>query len=218
MRVWTAVFFLPLAVPAIAAETPAVAEAVQTLACEAPFTKDASEASLKAAFGAANVEYKVVAGAEGVESPATVIYPGDPKRMVTVFWWDEAARAKPSTIQVQSDWAADPEGGNPWKTDILWQSAQGVRIGSTAEEVEALNGKPFDISGFGWDYGGFAVNWNGGKLEMPEGDCGLSVRFSPSADPVPDGAMGDTQLKSDSPEIRGAKPRVTEISIGYPME
>ncbi len=217
MRARIAVFLLPLAVPAAATGAPVPTPEVKTLACDLPFARDASEASLKAAFGAENVEYRTVAGAEGVETPATVIYPNDPSRMVTVFWWDETARARPAAIQVQADWAADPEGADPWKTEVLWQSS-GVRIGSTAGEIEALNGRPFDISGFGWDYGGFAVDWNGGALETPEGSCGLSVRFSPSVDPVPDGALGDTQLKSDSPEMRGAKPRVTEFTIGYPMD
>lgn len=220
MRISIAAFLLPLAVPAIAAEAPASAAAAEmrTLACEGPFARDASEASLKEAFGAENVEYKTVAGAEGMEAQATVIYPNDPARSVTVFWWDEAARAKPASIQVQADFAADPDGADLWKTAILWQSPQGIRIGSTAEEIEKLNGKPFDISGFGWDYGGFAVGWNGGALEPAEGGCNLTVRFNPSVAETPDGAMGDTQLKSDSPEMRAAKPRVTEFTIGYSSE
>jgi len=218
MRVSLVAVLLPLAAPAAATEALPPPDPVQTLSCDGAFARDASEESLKAAFGAENVEYKTVSGAEGMETPATVIYPTDPKRSVTVFWWDEAGRSKPASVQVQADFAADPDGMNPWMTDVLWQSVQGVRIGSTAAELEALNGKAFDVSGFGWDYGGYAVNWNGGALESPEGACSLSVRFSPSADPVPDGAMGDTQLKSDSAELQAAKPRVTEFTIGYPMQ
>jgi hypothetical protein len=220
MRLRTILLFLPFAaLPVRAADAPvSPADEVRTLACEGPFARDATEDSLKAAFGAANVEYKTVAGAEGMETQATVVFPNDPGRTVTVFWWDEAARAKPAMVQVQADFAGDPDGTNPWKTDILWQSAQGIRIGSTLEQIETLNGKPFDVSGFGWDYGGFAVAWNGGTLETDEGGCNLTVRFAPSADPVPDGALGDTQLKSDGAEMAAAKPRVTEFSIGYPSE
>ncbi|MCC6918222.1 MAG: hypothetical protein IT548_03405 [Alphaproteobacteria bacterium] len=222
MRISPVVALLPLIVlPAVAADAPGAATTseVRMLDCQGPFATDASEASLKQAFGAENVEYKTVPGAEGVETQATVIYPNDPARMVTVFWWDEAARTKPATIQVQADYAADPDGSNYWKTDVLWQSTQGVKIGSSAAEVEALNGKPFKMSGFGWDYGGFAVGWEGGKLDTPEGSaCSLSVRFSSSVETPPDGAMGDTELMSNSPEMLGAKPRVTEFSIGYPME
>lgn len=216
-RLFAVLAAVPFAQAALAAE-PTPAGDLQTLSCDGPFAQNATEASLKQAFGAANVEYKTVAGAEGMETPATVVFPNDPKRTVTVFWWDETARAKPASVSVQADFAADPDGMNPWLTPVLWQSPQGVTIGATVEEIEALNGKPFDISGFGWDYGGYAVAWNGGKLDTGEGACNLTVRFSPSADPVPDGALGDTQLKSDSPEVRGAKPRVTEFTIGYPIE
>ncbi len=222
MRISPVFALLPLTfLPAIAADAPATATTseVRTLDCQGPFAKDASEASLKQAFGAQNVEYRTVPGAEGVETQATVIYPNDPARMVTVFWWDEAGRTKPAMVQVQADYAADPDGSNYWKTEVLWQSAQGVKIGSTAAEVETLNGKPFKISGFGWDYGGFAVGWEGGKLEAPEDSpCTLSLRFSPSVETLPDGATGDTELMSNSAEMRGAKPRVSEFSIGYPMD
>lgn len=198
---------------------PASTAEIKTLACDVPFGKDATEESLKQAFGGDNVVYKSVPGAEGTESNASVIFPNDPARMVTVFWWDEEKRARPSTVQVQANWesAGDGEDADPWKTDVLWQTPQGIRIGSTIEEVEAANGKPFEIAGFGWDYGGFAVNWNGGALQTPEGVCGFSIRFSPSA-PTPEGATGDTQLPSNNPDMRASKARVTEISVGYPIE
>lgn len=187
---------------------------IKTLSCDGPFSKDASEASLKEAFGPENVVFKSVPGAEGMESNATVIFPNDPARTVTVFWYDEEKRQRPATIQVEADYASDPEGTNPWKTEILWQSAQGLRIGSTLEEVETINGKPFQLSGFGWDYGGYATSWEGGKLDTVQGGCGLSVRFAPTSE-APETVAGDTTLTSDGKDVRAAKPRVSELSIGY---
>jgi hypothetical protein len=200
---------------ALAADMPAAEPRI--LSCAAPFTADATEASLKAAFGAENVEYKTVPGPEGTEMQATVIYPNDTARMVTVLWGDEANRARPVAITVQADYMADPEGMNPWKTEILWKTPEGLRVGSTTADVEKVNGKPFLMSGFGWDYGGFAMGWEGGALDSLPGGCSLSMRFSPTADTGP-GATGDTQVASDSPDMVAAKARVTEITIGYAVE
>ena len=204
-----------LASVAVAADAPA--SEVRTLSCAAPFAKDASEASLKAAFGAENVEYKAVPGPEGTESQATVIFPNDTSRMVTVMWGDEATRTKPVAITIQADFLADPDGADPWKTEILWQTAQGLRIGSSLEDVEKANGKPFQMGGFGWDYGGYAMGWEDGVLGAIEGGCSLSVRFTPTADTGP-GASGDMQALSNTPDMIAAKPRVTEITFGYPVE
>ncbi len=68
MRISPVFALLPLTfLPAIAADAPATATTseVRTLDCQGPFAKDASEASLKQAFGAQNVEYRTVPGAEG---------------------------------------------------------------------------------------------------------------------------------------------------------
>jgi hypothetical protein len=185
------------------------------ITCAGPFGKDSSEEFLKKAFGAENVVYKTVPGPEGTEMNASVVFPNDPARMVTVNWWNEEERSHPSNIGVVMavpDDAATP--ADYFKTEILNTSPQGVKIGATIEDVQALNGKPFKISGFEWDYGGFAVNWEGGKLATPEGsDCHLMVRFMATSDSTPEGAMGDVELASD---VLAAKPRVSEFAIGYP--
>lgn len=203
---------------ALAAFSLAQAAEPTAIACEGPFAKDATEETLKAAFGADNVVYKTVPGPEGTETNASVIYPNDPSKMVTVNWWDEEKRALPSNISVSfapKDDAASA--ADYWATAIAWSSVQGVKIGATIEEIQTLNGKPFKISGFEWDYGGFAVNWDGGKLETPEGsDCHLMVRFTPSAESTPEGAMGDQELSSDNKDVLAAKPRVSEFAVGYP--
>lgn len=203
----------PAATPAA---TPAAPTEVKTLACEGPFAADSSEAKMKEAFGDTNVVFKVVPGPEGTELNATVVFGDDPARMLTVYWMDEEKRQGIASIDVQADWGADPEGYDPWKREILWQSAEGIRVGSSIEEVEKANGKPFLLSGFDWDYGGYANSWEGGALEPKAGGCILSVRFSPSAAESPQSVSGDVSLKSDAADVRAAKPRVTQFSIGYP--
>lgn len=189
------------------------------VSCNVPFDKDTTEAQLIETFGKENVEYKTVPGAEGMETNATVVYPNDPARMLTIYWWDEDKRARPAAVTIQADFAADPDGNDPWKTDVQWQTAEGLKIGSTLEDVQAANGKPFVLSGFGWDYGGFAIGWEGGKLDAAaRGDCNLLVRLQPSSEETPDTILGDVEIKSDAPEMAKAAPRVTELSVSYPSE
>ncbi len=70
--------------------------------------------------------------------------------------------------------------------------------------MEKINGKPFLIAGFSWDYGGYA-NFKGGKL-----DAKVSIRFNPSADEVPDYLQGDKQLSSSDKKLCAVKPLVEE--------
>jgi hypothetical protein len=84
----------------------------------------------------------------------------------------------------------------------------GLKTGMTVAEIEKINGKPFKIAGFDWDYGGYA-NFEGGKL-----DGKVSIRFSPSTENVPEYLSGDKQLSSSDKQLRAAKPLVDEgISV-----
>jgi hypothetical protein len=209
-----------LAPVAFAAETaPPAASTVQALTCDAPFTKDTTEETLIARFGKGNVTYRAVPGTEGMETNATVIFPNEPTKMLTIYWQDEDKRARPDAISVRADFSADPEGMDPWISEIAWQSAEGLKIGSSVAEVEKANGKPFKISGFKWDYGGYAIGWEGGALDSAQRNgCNLVMRFSPTGTETPPGALGDVELMSNSAEIAAAKPRVTELTISYPSE
>ncbi len=198
---------------AMAQDAAAPPAAIQTLSCDAPFGKNADEAALKDAFGDANVVYQSVTGAEGEEAYATVVYPNDPSRRVVVYWWDEETRQRPATVQLNAHY--DENAPDPWATDILWQTREGLRIGAPLDEVQEANGKTFTLSGFGWDYGGVVTDWNGGALATQKGGCTLSVTFSPSRDPA-DAISGDVSVKSDAGELAKAAPRITRIAIGYP--
>jgi hypothetical protein len=202
--------------PAVAPQA-AGAKDVQVLSCGGPFAADTSEAKLKAAFGEKNVAFKSVPGPEGMEMNATVVFPDDPARRVTVMWNDEAKRSGLANASIQVDWQSDPDGENPWKTEILWQTDTGIKIGTDIETLEKLNGKPFKLGGFGWDYGGYIQDWNGGALENKPG-CFVSVRMMQSASDAPESVLGEVDLTSDMADVRKAKPKVTEISIGYPVE
>jgi hypothetical protein len=183
----------------VLAATPALSEEI---ACEGAFAADSSEARLIEIYGAENVWHGTVPGPEGTEMLATRVYPDEPKRMLEFTWWDEERRENLADVHLPSKLTAPG----------------GVRIGMTVDEVEAINGEPFKLNGFGWDYGGYAGFRSGALSDLP-GGCGLSVRFYPSDDPVDqnvDAVYGDVELQSDDPLIDVVGARVGEISIGYP--
>ena len=178
---------------------PALAEEI---ACEGAFGIDSSEARLIELYGADNVVTGIVPGPEGTKMLATRVFPDDPKRALEFVWWNEEALSDPSYIALPAKLTAPG----------------GVRIGQSLAEVEALNGEPFTLLGFGWDYGGSAGFQSGALSDLP-GGCILSVRFeygeSPAGlDTLP--AMGDKELSSSDPLLAQMQVRLYAVSIGYP--
>lgn len=197
--------FRPAATAALAAVlalTAAPALAGQ-LACDGPFAIDSSEARLVEAFGRDNVVTGEVDGPEGTTMIATTVFPDDPERRFQAVWWDDETLSDPSFFTLA-------------RADI---APGGLRIGMPLAEVEALNGEPFTMLGFGWDYGG-AASFASGRLSALPGDCLLSVSFDPTR-PLPEGTdaepiEGDKEVASDLPLLRAVEPVVYEVRFGYP--
>ena len=172
------------------------------LGCGAPFTPDATPATLAAVFGRENVVPETIDGPEGEPMNVTAIYPNDPERRIEVSFANEEERTGLVAVVVR-DHAS------------LWKSAGGYSFGDGVEAVEKANGAPFAVSGFGWDYGGFVVDWKGGKLKET-GGCATTVRFSPEVEDIAPTIQGDgvTPLSSD-PAVRKAQPKVSLFGIGW---
>lgn len=191
-----------LVVPLAHAEGP-----TPILSCTGPLAADSSHAKVVAAFGKDNVVYTQVDGAEGEKIGATVIFPKDPKRRIELFWADEGKRAGLSSARPDKDNRA--------------AAPNGVRPGMTVAEVEKLNGRPFTLSGFEWDYGGSVTDWKGGALAKPAaGGCIVSVRFTlpPNVDEKASAAVaGDREFSSASKAIRAAGPIVEGFALGWPQ-
>ena len=186
--------------PLLFAAAPAAAAQIT---CDGPFAPDSSEARLVEAFGAGNVVSGEVPGPEGTTIFATTVYPDDPERSMEFGWWDDAARE-----------------GLSYATIALADTAPGgLEYGMSIAEAEQLNGAPFELSGFGWDYGGYA-GFLGGALGDLEGGCRLSAGFQPTAEPPADIDMtpvyGDVLLSSDEPLLELLDARIETITIGYP--
>lgn len=183
------------------AETGA-ADVAFTLGCGAPFTPDATPATLAAAFGRENVVPETIDGPEGEQLNVTAIFPNDPERRIEVTFANEEERTGLIAVTVR-DHASQ------------WKARGGYSFGDGIEAVEAANGRPFAVSGFSWDYGGYVNDWKGGKLELASG-CQTVVRFSPEATDIAATIQGDgVSPLSNDPAVKAAKPKVSLFGIGW---
>ena len=194
-----------VAPPTFAKDKVKSADPVGPVDCSGVYGADTSEQRVIDTFGAENVVTGPVDGPEGSTYIATTVFPDQPTRTMVFSWFDEDARTGISNIQLAATQAG------PF----------GVRAGMTVAEVEAINGEPFTLSGFWWDYGGFA-GFDSGKLSGVEGDCYVSLRFT-APDEVP-GAIdvtpisGDIEVPSSEGLLEALDVRVEQVSLGYASE
>lgn len=177
------------------------------LACAAPFGPKSSHTEVVAAFGKLEVAFEKVDGAEGEEIQATVVHPHDAARRLELTWADDKKRSGLLGVR--------------FSEQATWIAPNGVKHGMSVAEVEKMNGRPFALSGFNWDYGGYVTDWKGGALDAAlPGGCTVQVRFS-IPDDLPDAVIGkvsgDRTFTSSDKAVRAAKPVVGVLGFGYPQ-
>jgi hypothetical protein len=158
-------------------------------------------ASLQERFGAENVADQTLDGPEGMKYVATVVYANDPARRLEVIWDEGAEHQRAFNVLVNGD-------GN------LWVGPSGVEVDMPLSELEEANGGPFDISGFGWDYGGGVTDWRGGNFSRA--GCVVQARLTPQGEAP--GVQGDSIFSSDLPAMRAANVHVYEFGLAFPKE
>ena len=167
---------------------------------------DTTKAALIAMHGAENVTEETVAWVDSEET-AVVLFANNPAMRTELLWFGETTGG-PAFARVSGD-----------ETQFI--GPKGVIMGATLEDVEAANGGPFMLMGFQNHNAGEAGNWLGGALATPDGGtCFQRMNFGLPENVAPDVAAkvsGDPEkvYRSDSPEMRAAKPVVVEMSIGY---
>jgi hypothetical protein len=182
------------------------AAAPRVIKCEGLFGRNTTHADLVQAFGNGNVVHQDIDGAEGEKVKASVLYPNDAKAKLEIIWDDEKARRGPMIRA---------------KDQSAWASANGIRIGMAIADIEKMNGKPFILSGFDWDYGGRVKDWRGGELAKAlPGGCIVGVEFvhpedSPEANLTK--VSGDGDFLSDNADMRAVEPYVAVVTISYPQ-
>ncbi|MEP9377039.1 hypothetical protein ABLE91_10015 [Aquabacter sp. CN5-332] len=187
---------------------PARAQAPTVLDCTGPFAKQANLAAAEKAFGAENVRRGEIYVGEGATETGTLVFADDPKRRIEILWHDTDRQRRPALIRVGD--------GSEWR--VASPGGQTIAIGAPLAEVEKLNGKPFTLSGFSWDYGGYVTDWKKGKLTSPPSGCHFGIRFEPdpkASEKAQNSASGDTEFSSASTAMRAVRPFVSQITLGW---
>lgn len=169
-----------------------------------------NEAELIRVYGNEYVTYDTMWGAEGFFTMGTILKT-EPATHVEITWSDSGKKQGIISVTLVSDgdfFADTLENG-------LWKSRTGVYIGMSVNDLQKVNGRPFTFSGFGWDYGGGVMRWEGGALEGK----GLAVQLAegPQAPEVSESeynqVIGDIPVTSDNLVVKKLQARVWSISI-----
>lgn len=173
-------------------------------------THGTSEAALKRIYGRKNVRSTKVSLGEGEYETGTVIFPDDPLRAIEILWKDVRRKRFPKRIHLTGERS-------------LWKTQDGISLGTRLKELERINGKPFVLTGFGWDYEGTVVSWEGGKLEREFERNGRAVllRLSDQTNnkvsvEEAGSVLGDHDFPSSNPLMQKINPKVYQIVLEFP--
>jgi hypothetical protein len=169
-----------------------------------PITAQTSEADLRRRYGPEAVESSRIELGEGETAPGTVLFSGDSLRRAEILWQDSVARSRPARIILRG-------------SRSQWRVARGISLGTSLQELEQLNGRPFTLAGFGWDYAGVVTNWNGGVLDTALAGVALYLNPGPAQyESAPySQVLGDRDYSSSLPAMQQLSPRVTQIFIDF---
>ncbi|MBU2706012.1 hypothetical protein KCM76_08455 [Zooshikella marina] len=92
-----------------------------------------------------------------------------------------------------------------------YHNKEGIVIGLTLRDIEKMNGKPFKLTGFDWDFQGTVSSWEDGHLENVM--RGLAVRLLPDADDKYSEIVGEEIFMSSHPEMQQVNPTVNHIEV-----
>lgn len=160
-----------------------------------PMTANTTRDKLVELYGAENVADTDYPIGEGETVAASIIFSGT-SREATIIWAPDKKNAKVDRVVIAGE---------------QWLLPAGIRPGDELAEVEEINGAPFMIYGFGWDYGGVGY-FKGGRLDRK-----AQIWFRPSVEEGPDyeKVIGDSLFNSSDEAMRKVDPRVTEVAIVF---
>ena len=174
---------------------------------------------LARAYGANNVVDRDLDVGEGEVEPGTILFPSDPERSIEILWNDVKTKTEPSRLTIR---------GNKSR----WKAPRGISLGTTLKELERLNGRPFHMAGFGWDYSGTVMSWDMGMLTrdlsqfdphkgVEQGriilrlDCG-TANSEPLTKEEGMQVAGDGNFSSNHPVLQKMNPCVSEMVWAFP--
>ena len=175
-------------------------------------TRDTSESDLKKTYGEPEVLAADIDVGEGQTQAGTILFPSQKAKVLSLLWTDET-RTHVAQVRINTE-------GTIWRTD------EGITIGTPLRAIEQLNGRPVNLTGFGWDYSGTILDCNGGALkelglETPTGIHGriLLIRVAPQpkwqGSPEYRMVLGDRTFKSDHAAMRKLNPTVYTVIVDF---
>jgi hypothetical protein len=169
-----------------------------------PITGRTSEKELSKIFGKENVTPTTIQSVE-YSYLGTSVYKGTENELQII--WKTQKRESPSEIIVDSK-------------NTKWHTVSGITIGTTLDELIKLNGRDFEIHGFGWDYGGYIKSWEGGKLDKDHKigkDILIELGTENQIDPLEiNKAVGSSGFSSKNKIIRRMGLKVVKMILIFP--
>ena len=170
-------------------------------------TRATTAADLIKMFGGSNTINGQIQVGEGMTEPGTIVFPGHPNKRLDITW-GKRTKEKPMVVRISSQ-------------DSVWRTFGGIGMGASLKDIEKMNGKPFTLAGFAFDYAGTVTSWRGGKIGRTENGCRILLRLRPSDADVStkksfyDKVQGDHAFLSSNPAMRALNPRVYEIVVAF---
>lgn len=169
-------------------------------------TASTTRKDLVASYGAANVRDQDIDVGEGETEPGTAVFPRDPKRSIEILWKDPETKRSPKSLTIRG-------------STSLWKTVHEITLGTSLKKLEQINGRPFVLCGFAWDYSGTVTSWQNGALDKDLLANGhVIVRLDPSEEHFTqaDQVAGDRPFASNHPVMQEINPRVYEIIWVFP--
>lgn len=160
----------------------------------------AKQAELESIFGKEFIIEGVIYDGQGVEWPGFYIFKNSPLELKCILNESE------NTI----DRVVISEPGSNWQT------AEGIKIGTTIDELVKMNGKPISFDCFGSEYGAWIQGYNKGKLSSYVGKTGICLGEPDDLTSLDD-FMVEGECSSANKAIFGKGVRVAEIVIYPPI-
>lgn len=169
-----------------------------------PVTRESSEAELRRRYGPSVVKSTRIDIGEGETAAGTVLYPADSLRRAEIVWQDSVHRRRPARLILRGE-------------RTLWKLDHGISLGTNLQELERLNGWPFTLAGFGWDYAGVITDWKGGALDSSL--VGIKLYLDPGPAQYESKAysqvLGDQDYDSSLPPMQQLNPHVGMIFVDF---
>jgi hypothetical protein len=179
-----------------------------------PIWRTSTEQSLRRALGNRVAKENIDAG-EGVDEPGLVVYPSEPARRLEITWNDDLPPHPAMVFICRGE----------HNVGCQWRTAQRIGIGTSLRELEKLNGRAFEMVGWGSDIGANLTSFQGGRLDKELAPLLLTLvpridgngQYLPRlTDPEFSEIQGETFLPSTHPVLQKLNPCVGAMVLVFP--